>query len=181
MPSDETLKEFYAAEIERLTDSLDNLQDEINAIFALADGQPGESAAQAVKRRLDWYSQRSRDEDTARIRLNHARIKAEDTVRSLREMLDSQGRISEQHRARVHTLAERVTALERVARASYGIIHEGLHGGRPTDPEHQEVCQMPACQKIRAALTGNTVAAVQACSRCYPICEHWTEPTGEAE
>lgn len=49
-------------------------------------------------------------------------------------------------------LRDRVAALERVARASQGIIHEGLHGGRPTDPEHQELCEMPACRRIRAAL-----------------------------
>lgn len=59
-----------------------------------------------------------------------------------------------------HLLAElaaaqaREQALRRVARVSQGIIHEGLHGGRATDPEHQEMCEMPACRNIRAALAG---------------------------
>ena len=48
----------------------------------------------------------------------------------------------------------REQALRRVARVSQGIIHEGLHGGRATDPEHQEMCEMPACRNIRAALAG---------------------------
>ena len=43
-------------------------------------------------------------------------------------------------------------ALRRQVRATYGIIHEGLHGGKPTDPEHQESCEMPSCRNARAAL-----------------------------
>ena len=49
-------------------------------------------------------------------------------------------------------LRERVAAPEVALRASQGIIHEGLHGGRPTVPEHQERCEKPACRRIRAAL-----------------------------
>ena len=47
-------------------------------------------------------------------------------------------------------------ALRRQVRATYGIIHEGLHGGKPTDPEHQELCERPACRNARAALAGST-------------------------
>lgn len=36
--------------------------------------------------------------------------------------------------------------------AAQGIIHEGLHGGRATDPDHQAVCEKPACRRIRAVL-----------------------------
>ena len=43
-------------------------------------------------------------------------------------------------------------ALRRQVRATYGIIHEGLHGGKPTDPEHQELCERPSCRNARAAL-----------------------------
>lgn len=42
--------------------------------------------------------------------------------------------------------------LRRQVRATYGIIHEGLHGGKPTDPEHQEACEKPSCRNARAAL-----------------------------
>jgi hypothetical protein len=41
-------------------------------------------------------------------------------------------------------------------RATYGIIHEGLHGGRATDPEHQELCERPACRNARAALAASS-------------------------
>lgn len=61
---------------------------------------------------------------------------------------------------RVHSVtADRLEienrALRRQVRATYGIIHEGLHGGRPTDPEHQELCERPACRNARAALAGS--------------------------
>lgn len=46
-------------------------------------------------------------------------------------------------------------ALRRQVRASYGIIHDGLHGGKPTDPEHQEACEMPSCRNARAVLAGS--------------------------
>ena len=46
-------------------------------------------------------------------------------------------------------------ALRRQVRATYGIIHEGLHGGKPTDPEHQELCERPSCRNARAALAGS--------------------------
>jgi len=36
--------------------------------------------------------------------------------------------------------------------AAQGIIHEGLHGGKPTDPDHQAACEKPSCRRIRAAL-----------------------------
>ncbi len=43
-------------------------------------------------------------------------------------------------------------ALRRQVRATYGIIHEGLHGGRATDPEGQATCERPSCRNARAAL-----------------------------
>ena len=46
-------------------------------------------------------------------------------------------------------------ALRRQVRASYGIIHEGLHGGKPTDPDHQEACEMPSCRNASAVLAGS--------------------------
>lgn len=49
------------------------------------------------------------------------------------------------------TLAE-VERLRLLLTICYGIIHEGLHGGRPTDPEHQASCERSACTRIRAAL-----------------------------
>lgn len=49
-------------------------------------------------------------------------------------------------------LRARVGRLERQVRAAYGIIHDGLHGGKPIDPEHQEQCQMPSCRNARAVL-----------------------------
>lgn len=48
----------------------------------------------------------------------------------------------------------RAERLESALRASHGIIHEGLHGGRATDPEHQAACELPACRRIRQALDG---------------------------
>ena len=47
-------------------------------------------------------------------------------------------------------------ALRRQVRATYGIIHEGLHGGKPTDPEHQEACEKPSCRNARAALAASS-------------------------
>ena len=46
----------------------------------------------------------------------------------------------------------RARRLKQALTAAYGIIHEGLHGGKPTDTEHQDQCEMPACRRIRAAL-----------------------------
>lgn len=54
--------------------------------------------------------------------------------------------------AKVNALTAQVAALRRQVRATYGIIHEGLHGGKPTDPEHQEACEKPSCRNARAAL-----------------------------
>lgn len=48
----------------------------------------------------------------------------------------------------------RVRSLEKALTAAQGIIHEGLHGGSPTVPEHQAACERPACKRIRAALAG---------------------------
>jgi len=51
----------------------------------------------------------------------------------------------------------RVATIGRTLHACRGIIHEGLHGGRATVPEHQELCQRPACRWIRAVLAGTAV------------------------
>jgi len=48
----------------------------------------------------------------------------------------------------------RVATIGRTLHACRGIIHEGLHGGRATVHEHQELCQRPACRWIRAVLAG---------------------------
>ena len=50
--------------------------------------------------------------------------------------------------------AEDADRFELVLRAAHGIIHEGLHGGKTTDPNHQAQCEKPACKRIRAALAG---------------------------
>lgn len=55
--------------------------------------------------------------------------------------------------------AARIDALERQARVTYGIIHEGMHGGKATDPDHQEQCQMPSCRNARAVLAGQAGVA----------------------
>jgi hypothetical protein len=49
-------------------------------------------------------------------------------------------------------------ALRRQVRATYGIIHEGLHGGRATDPEGQATCERPSCRNARAALAAASSA-----------------------
>jgi len=54
-------------------------------------------------------------------------------------------------------------ALRRQVRATYGIIHEGMHGGKPTDPEHQETCEMPSCRNARAALAAASEGAQEGC------------------
>jgi hypothetical protein len=43
--------------------------------------------------------------------------------------------------------------LRQVLTACQGIIHEGLHGGKAADPDHQAACQDVACRRIRAVLT----------------------------
>lgn len=57
--------------------------------------------------------------------------------------------------ARAERLESAQRVLVRQVRATYGIIHEGLHGGKPTDPEHQEACEMPSCRNARAVLAGS--------------------------
>lgn len=47
---------------------------------------------------------------------------------------------------------ERISELTRALGACQGVIHEGLHGGRATDPEHQAACALPACRGIRQVL-----------------------------
>lgn len=104
-------------------------------------GEPVRTTYFDLLKEIEGYRQRSRDEDTARIRLNHARIEAEE-------------RAAKAEAERDDALA-RLAAAEAALRASQGIIHEGLHGGRPTVPEHQERCEKPACRRIRAALAGS--------------------------
>jgi hypothetical protein len=50
---------------------------------------------------IEQYRQRSRDEDTARIRLNHARIEAREAVALLNSMIESGESHSDQSRALV--------------------------------------------------------------------------------
>lgn len=52
----------------------------------------------------------------------------------------------------------RARMLAKALMAAQGIIHEGLHGGSPTVPEHQAACERPACKRIRAALAGQPAA-----------------------
>lgn len=105
---------------------------------------------------LDWIEARQGPLDPN----GYARI--ETTVRVVREarMLDSEV-FAEVERlttaladmtADRDALSQRVARLEGTLRACRGIIHEGQHGGRPTDPEHQERCQRPACRRIHEVL-----------------------------
>lgn len=59
------------------------------------------------------------------------------------------------HAATADRLEIENRALRRQVLATYRIVHEGLHGGKPTDPGHQEACEMPSCRNARAALAGS--------------------------
>jgi hypothetical protein len=64
----------------------------------------------------------------------------------------------------------RARSLTQSLRACQGIIHEGLHGGRSTDPEHQERCQQPACVRVRALLTPPAAEGGEAVHTFRPAC-----------
>lgn len=55
-------------------------------------------------------------------------------------------------------LRARLATVEAALTAAHGIIHEGLHGGRATDPDHQARCEKSACRRARAALAAPPAA-----------------------
>ena len=105
------------------------------------------------------------ERDALRARADSARLPCARALEyrdgvTCRDEWDSRG-VCLNHRVieglRVHAVtADRLEienrALRRQVRVTYGIIHEGLHGGKATDPDHQEACEMPSCRNARAAL-----------------------------
>ena len=62
--------------------------------------------AQKLTEEIERYRQRSRDEDTVRIRLNHARIEAREAVALLNSMIESGESHSKESRAAVRKVLE---------------------------------------------------------------------------
>lgn len=73
---------------------------------------------------------------------------------------------AENNERKIDALQQRVERLTGALRAANGIIHEGLHGGKATDPEHQERCERPACKRIRAALLGGEMTGAPRLQLC---------------
>lgn len=71
----------------------------VHCVICVNQAWPCDAATLAAE--MERYRQRSRDEDTARIRLNHARIEARVVVALLHSMIESGEPHSDQSRAAV--------------------------------------------------------------------------------
>lgn len=105
------------------------------------------SAEQAERERDDWKD--------AYERLSARKNQQSDEALALMQLFGEQRQVAEQHNA---ALRERLATVEAALTAAHGIIHEGLHGGRATDPDHQARCEKSACRRARAALAAPPAA-----------------------
>jgi hypothetical protein len=130
-----------AEEIADLEDVRDALEAKVNALTAaVARAERAEAALRPCALALEYRDGVTcRDERDRGVCLNHR------VIEGLRVHAVTADRLEIENRA-----------LRRQVRATYGIIHEGLHGGRATDPEGQATCERPSCRNARAALAASS-------------------------
>lgn len=180
-PSDAVLQEFYVMSLEDERDAKDS---ELNAIWATVGAPEGLSPLQAVERQTARIAALESDLEHALASVGAFRAAIEEVwsksagesgddgfivsyvipVGVLHRAIgiargtDAGGKLLAERdalRARAERSEAVMPLLVRQVRATYGIIHEGLHGGKATDPDHQEACEMPSCRNARAALAAS--------------------------